>query len=387
MPQDTAGRRDVVSMLIAAVLLVAVAATRTYSFPLFHSLAEVFSIAVACGVFMVVWNARRVVQNSFLLVVGVGLLFVGIVDLLHMLAYEGMGVFTAHGQDLPVQLWIAARYLHAAAFLSGALLVRRRVIPELAVLLFAAATALLLLSIFAWGVFPSCYVAGEGLTRFKVISEYAICVVLLASLLLLIERRRAFDPFVLQLLAVSIVATIASEMAFTLYIGLYDPANMLGHLLKIVAYYLIYKAAIENTLLRPYEVLFSDLKRSEEASRASGVQFRRLVDESPDGFVVVNQEGMVRYANARAVVMLGRTASELVDSPLGLPVRPGTAAELDIPRKDGVIRARMRVVETFWEGEAAYLICLHPLADRPHEPAQRAQQGPGPHRGGVADAP
>jgi hypothetical protein len=359
MGQDRASRRDVVSVLIAATLLIAVAATRLYSFPPFHSLAEVFSIVVACGVFMIVWNARRVVQNTFLLVAGIGLLFVGIVDLLHMLAYEGMGVFTTHDLDLPIQLWIAARYLHAVAFLAGALLVERRVMPELLVLGFAGATALLLLSIFAWDVFPSCYAEEEGLTQFKIASEYAVCGVLLVSLVLLVRQGRRFDPFVLKLLVVSILATVASEMAFTFYRRLSDPSNMLGHLLKIVAYYLIYKAAIENTLLRPYEVLFSDLKRSEQASRADGLMFRRLVDESPDGFVVVNRQGMVRYVNPRAVVLLGEPASELVGEPLGLPIRPGVATQVTIPRDDEPVRARMRVAETFWEGEPAYLIALH----------------------------
>jgi signal transduction histidine kinase len=42
-------------------------------------------------------------------------------------------------------------------------------------------------------------------------------------------------------------------------------ANIIGHYLKIVAFYLVYKAVIETGLTRPYNLLFRELKDSEEA--------------------------------------------------------------------------------------------------------------------------
>ena len=87
--------------------------TSLYSYLLFHSLAEIFSIVVACGIFMIVWNSRRFLDNNYLLFIGIAYLFVGAVDLIHMLAYKGMGVFQGYETNLATQLWIATRYVQS----------------------------------------------------------------------------------------------------------------------------------------------------------------------------------------------------------------------------------------------------------------------------------
>src|SRR5665811_2004723 len=60
---------------------------------LFHTLAEMFTVAVSFSIFMIVYNTRRFLRNNYLVLIGAALLFVGVVDLLHALTYEGMGVF------------------------------------------------------------------------------------------------------------------------------------------------------------------------------------------------------------------------------------------------------------------------------------------------------
>ena len=41
-------------------------------------------------------------------------------------------------------------------------------------------------------------------------------------------------------------------------------SNLIGHYFKIISFYLIYKAIIESGLVRPYDLLFRNLKKSEE---------------------------------------------------------------------------------------------------------------------------
>jgi signal transduction histidine kinase len=241
--------------------------TRLYSYVLFHSIAEVFSIVVTFGIFMVFWNARRFMQNDYFLFLGIAYLFVAGIDLLHTLAYKGMGVFLGYDTNLPTQLWIAARYLQSLSLLAASLFLFRkpRIRPAFLFLGYAAITSLVLASIFYWGVFPDCFIEGQGLTPFKKVSEYIICLFLLASLALLYQKRRQFDPGVFQLLSASIGVMIAAEMAFTLYVDVYGLLNLLGHLLKIVAFYLVYKAFVEVGLTQPYSLLFRDLKQNEDA--------------------------------------------------------------------------------------------------------------------------
>lgn len=42
---------------------------------LFHGLAEGFSIVVACGIFMLVWNSRRFLDNDPLIFLGIAYLY------------------------------------------------------------------------------------------------------------------------------------------------------------------------------------------------------------------------------------------------------------------------------------------------------------------------
>jgi hypothetical protein len=100
--------------------------TSLYSYLLFHSTAEIFSIVVACSVFMVAWNSRRFLDNNYLLFLGIAYLFVALLDLMHTLAYTGMGVFPGYATNLPTELWIAARYVESLSLLIAPFLLKRR---------------------------------------------------------------------------------------------------------------------------------------------------------------------------------------------------------------------------------------------------------------------
>src|SRR5512139_1740359 len=195
--------------------------TSLYSYLLFHSLVETFSVVVACGIFMVAWNARRLIDNNYLLFVGIAYLFVGGLELAHTLAYRGMGVFHDTHANLPTQLWIATRYTQSLSLLAAPWFLRRRLKSGAVFAGYSVFVALLFLSIFAWDIFPDCFVDGVGLTPFKKLSEYIICLIFLGSAVLLVRHRREFDPKVLQWLLLSIFLVIVAEWVFTLYISVF----------------------------------------------------------------------------------------------------------------------------------------------------------------------
>ena len=53
-----------VQILSWAFVIGALYLTSRYSYLFFHSLAEIFSIVIACGIFMVAWNSRRFIDNT-----------------------------------------------------------------------------------------------------------------------------------------------------------------------------------------------------------------------------------------------------------------------------------------------------------------------------------
>jgi len=238
--------------------------SQAYEYLLFHNLAELFSVVIGCVIFLIAWNARRFLQNQYLMLLGVAFLFVSMLDLAHMLSYRGMPIFHGYDTDLPTQLWIAARGLESLSLLAAPFMLKRPIRAEILLLVYALVTVLLLLLIFVWRLFPVCYVEGVGLTPFKRISEYVICLILVAAIILLLRKRDAFDPQVLRWLVWSLVLTILSELAFTSYVSVSDTANLLGHFLKIISFYLIYKAIIETGLAKPFALLLREEKLAEE---------------------------------------------------------------------------------------------------------------------------
>lgn len=279
---------DYAGLLFGVATLSGLYLTSLYSFLFFHSIAEIFSIVVACGIFFLAWNTRRFADNGYLLFVGIAYLFVAVLDLIHTLAYKGMGVFTGYDANLPTQLWIAARYLESLSLLAAPWFLRRKVPHDHVFVGYLALTSFLLGSIFFLNIFPTSYVEGVGLTPFKIVSEYVISLILVAAIALLYRNRKAFEESVFRWLVAAVVATIGSELAFTTYVSVFGFANVLGHLLKITSFYLVYKAIIQTGLQKPYELLFRDLKLAEE-------RYRHLFDNSLSGFalheIVTDPEG------------------------------------------------------------------------------------------------
>ncbi|GAH86747.1 unnamed protein product, partial [marine sediment metagenome] len=204
-------------ILLVVMVLLVLYFTSLNSYLLFHSLAEIFTVVVACGIFVLTWHSRRFLENNYLVFIGLAYLFIGSLDLAHTLAYTGMQIFPGYGTNLPAQLWIAARYMESISFLIAPLFLARKLRVNFVVSCFIVTSSLLLLSIFYWNIFPTCFIEGTGLTAFKVISEYLISSTLLASVLLLVQKRREFDVDVLRLMVASIFLTIGSELSFTLY--------------------------------------------------------------------------------------------------------------------------------------------------------------------------
>jgi PAS domain S-box-containing protein len=304
-------KKRYLSILLGLLLLFGLYLTHLYSFLLFHSLAEIFSVVVACGIFMLAWNSRRVLDNNYLLFIGIAYLFIGGLDLLHTLAYKGMGVFHGYNANLPTQLWIAARYMESLSLFTASFFIGHRLRKNGVFLCYVLTTTALLVSIFHWNLFPVCFAEGVGLTPFKKFSEYLISLILLASIALLWKKRSELDKDVLRLLIVSILLTVASELAFTFYIHVYGFSNLVGHYLKIISYYLIYRAIIETGLARPYTLLFRNLKKSETALRESEERYRRLVELSFDA-IGVHTGGEIVFLNPTAARLLGATEPEQI---------------------------------------------------------------------------
>ena len=297
------------AILITLLVFAGLYAASRYNYLLFHALTELFSIIIGCGIFMVAWNARRYLTTHYLLFIGIGYLSVSTLDLVHTLSYAGMNIISGYGANAPTQLWIAARYTESLTLLAAPLMFNRRLRSGVFFLAYGLIVAGALLAVFRWRIFPNCYFTpAGGLTPFKITSEYVICLILLGAGIHLWYRRAYVEASVLKLLMLSIVVTILAEVAFTRYASVFGLSNLIGHCLKIVSFYLIYKAVIETGLKKPYDLLFRDLGQQREHLRVT-------LESIGDAVIATDGGGRVTFLNRMAESLTGWSMPEAIGAP------------------------------------------------------------------------
>lgn len=276
-----------------------------YNYLLFHTIVELFSIYVGSTIFIIAWNSRRMLNNNYLLFLGIAFLFIAFLDLIHTLSYKGMPIFIGYDSDLPTQFWIAARYMESITLFSAPIFFKRHLNSALIFIIYLAVTFMILVSIFWVPVFPSCYIEGAGLTDFKKNSEYIISLILFGALFLLFRNRFEFDDKLFRLLAVSIILTIFAELSFTFYMSVYGLSNLVGHFLKLVSFFLIYLAIIRTGIKDPYRFLSKELKESHENLEKSEEKYRSLFELMEEGFLRTDRNEIIRMANLSMARLCG----------------------------------------------------------------------------------
>jgi diguanylate cyclase (GGDEF)-like protein/PAS domain S-box-containing protein len=267
-----------------------------HNYPLIHSSIEMFSIVVACGVFMVTWNSRKHSNDTYFLVVGTSYVFVAIIDALHIFSFKGVGILDSNSSNLYMQLWLAARFVQTISLLVAPLMINRDISPRKLFVGYGFASTILIGIIFA-GYFPTAFNNETGLTTFNKISEYAISFGLIAASLLLLHKRDHFDKRVFKLLAGAVYISIASELSFAIFNDLNTLVSLIGHILKAASYYLVYMAIIKTAVSEPVALLYGNLKHSEEIVHESEERLARIVEASLDGIAIVDLDGKVTFAN------------------------------------------------------------------------------------------
>jgi diguanylate cyclase (GGDEF)-like protein/PAS domain S-box-containing protein len=331
VPQATAGRRSVTrrapglwaAALTALFVLGALLPDVTFFsdpqdyLPL-HITLELVSIAISLMVFALAWSLRNLDKNSQILLLGTFALVVALVDMAHTLSFAGMpDFFTPSGTDKAIFYWLIARFVEAAGLLLVALLPVRHWSPRvwLASLLVAIAFACVVLwtGIVHLTWMPDPFVPGQGLTRFKIDSEYVLTAVYWFTAALLFARRRRRDGLDSSWLAAAAWTLGLAELFFTLFTNVTDVYNLLGHVYKVIAYLMIYRAIFVAGVREPYRQLAMEKAR-----------LRSLIDSVPDLIVLKDHEGRYIGANRAFTEFTGHAEDDLTSlTPTDIVRGPG----------------------------------------------------------------
>ncbi len=265
----------------------------------FHNIAEFFSVMVSLSIFGVGWFTYEQSRDRHILFLSAAFLAIGLMDFMHTLGYAGMPPFiTPNSANKSTQYWIAVRFFAASAFLASAFIYPEKPLRWLTkrTLLMAAivvpAIIFTVITFFPEDV-PATFIQGVGLTPFKKISEYLIISLLILAYLAYWKRMmRTGDRLLVYYLA-AFTLCIFSELVFAVYKSVFDTYNVLGHIYKVMAFFLMYKGAFTTSVNNPYVKLsleIADHKQAKEEIRTLNAELEERVMERTAQLEAANEE-------------------------------------------------------------------------------------------------
>lgn len=276
------------------------------NFLLFHIVVELYAILIGLMIYILSTSSYKFVKNDYFTFLGTSYLFVSLIDFIHTLIYKGMNIFSnLNSANYPTQAWIMARYMESISLFLAPIFLKRRLKVFWIYLIYLSVFVYSIFSIFYFRNFPVCYVDGKGLTNFKIISEYIISLILLVSAYFHWKKREYFDPYVLKLLILSIFTTIISETFFTLYVDVYGVMNALGHIFKLISFYLIYLSIVETSIKSPYRTLFYEFLKESRS-------FKDYIEYAGVIFLVLDINGNILLINKRGEDILGYEKKDII---------------------------------------------------------------------------
>jgi diguanylate cyclase (GGDEF)-like protein/PAS domain S-box-containing protein len=263
-----------------------------------HILLESISIIIAMQVSGIGWNSHQHKFSANIVFLSSVFFGVAILDFSHLLSYEGMpAFFTPNTPDKAIYFWLNARFLSSVgllvfAYFSFSALKSR---TSRYLLLFFM---LVLVASLHWPLFfhddwirNIFFVPGEGLTPLKIYSEYSLIIINILTAILLYKQMKKSHSYKLTALFGAVCMMAMSEFLFTLYSGITDMYNILGHIYKAIAYLFIYRAIFVTAIERPYRELHESQKTLYEKNQ----WFDSIIENIPH-MIFLKHASDLRYA-------------------------------------------------------------------------------------------
>lgn len=223
-----------------------------------HTTLEVIAVVIAAMIFAIIREQALVQMTLRGAVIASAFFAVFWLDLAHLLSYKGMpAYFSDNNPEKAINFWLAARLLAASAICVVMLPVADKAITLKRYYQLLLSAIALVLILHYWFILqpdsvPRTYIDGLGLTRFKIAAEYLVILLNLLTVFLILRYRHQHKVFHMPALLAAVITMMLSEFYFTLYSEFSDSFNIIGHLLKLLSYLLLYRALIYETLAAPY---------------------------------------------------------------------------------------------------------------------------------------
>jgi len=290
---DSYSKKSILFPLL--LILIIFSSSIAFNFLIFHFIAEFFAIFVALCIGLISYYTYPFIKNKYLLFLGLGYIWIGLLDLLHTLTFPGMNLFIVEDSNTTLTIWVFTRLFEALLLFSAQKMCSKN-FNSLKVTIFFLfiSSAIFIIALFN----PlSMFLKGEGLTTLKTILEYLIILLLLITMINNKIYLKSFRSKVYKSVQISILFTILAEISFTIYLDMGDFMIIIGHIFKFLSFWIIFESIVKISLTKPMELL------EKNASSYNAI---------PIPAIVVSSDGTIRQTNKAAIESLNVHSTDII---------------------------------------------------------------------------
>lgn len=268
-----------------------------------HNVFELSCIIIAVCIFSVTYYSFELNRNFRNLFLGNIMLIMGFIDFFHMMSFKGMPDFLIPytTSNNATTFWIIARLVGGAGLLIASIVPAdfKLPFPKIFFVIFPAVFSLLVLYTVTYqpDLLPAMYVEGTGLTSIKIVLEISVIAAYLFAILFLLRDHGKKGGRAYIYLTGALMIGIFSEMSFTIYTDVYGIYNFLGHLLKFIMYYLIFRIVFIQSVKMPYMAL----SRAKDEIKNYADNLDRLVEQQTNEVKEINRKLLEDLEYARDI--------------------------------------------------------------------------------------
>ncbi len=258
---------EIIRVLIFSIFLFIIAAVyndlfteimSVASYLTWHNLFEFAGILVCFSIFTVTFFIYDESKSLSIVILSCSFLAMGILDFFHTLSYKGMADFFVANicANRATTLWIFSRIIGSLGFLLT-VFIPQDLMCKIRKRYFVIITILTVFSLFFIvtyhpETFPRMYIEGQGLTQIKIILEYIIMIIMSITFIKIAVEYNKNKSRREYLFMIALLFSIFSEFAFISYGSVYDAYNYIGHIYKVIAFGILYKAIYIENVSIPY---------------------------------------------------------------------------------------------------------------------------------------
>lgn len=279
-----------------------------------HLIVEMFMVGVCFTIATQAWLIVPHTLSNHRLWLGALFFAIGIMEIFHTIAYEGMPFFIYESSPYRATWLYMAIRLSLAVFLIFIFVTKeRRVNPRLRWFMYIAA--------FVYGIswvamlyapsplLPELVIEGMGTTALKKMLHVIAFGLQLSFIFVLLHKPREQTWLKLMLIFASL-SLCFSDFFFTTYISVTEVSNFMGRLFQVAAFYFILRGLYYSSVEEP----FQRQKEAEEQLRNQERFLHMVTSNLGEGLFVTDLEGRLTFMNPEAERLLQWKQEELLGS-------------------------------------------------------------------------